>query len=188
MKKILVAILLGAVSAVSLDVGTLPDECLYKDSQSACQDDFDKCITKGGDICQKLLREGLPSVKECDNGPLCRKIGGVYISTYNYQQGFPYIEKGCDYKDSLACYFVGLMYDDGDKAVRQDFFKARQYYEKACDMGLSVGCNDLGILYATGKGVRKDEAKGKKYFGKACDMGSKSGCDNYRIANERGIK
>lgn len=59
-EKILVTILLGVVSAVSLNADdlALANECLKKKQKSACQ---------------KLIDKGLPSVEKCVDGQVCGK-------------------------------------------------------------------------------------------------------------------
>lgn len=173
MKKILAVILLGAVSAVSLNAEDLLDEldeCMKKQNQSACQ---------------KLIDEGVVSVEKC--GDVCVHAGLIYSVVENYHQALLYFEKACDLKDEHGCTFLGYMYRDG-KGARQDFFKARQYFEKGCELSEGEACNSLGILYVKGQGVKQDRVRAKKYYGKACDLGNQKACDNYRILNEQGIK
>ena len=119
MKKILAVILLGAVSAVSLDVGALVDECLYKDNQSACQ---------------KLIDTGsLPSLEECD-GRSCGGTGVVYVVAKHYFLALPYLEKACDLKNGGACYLLGSLYQKGGSS-------RKQYFKRACDLGEQYACD-----------------------------------------------
>lgn len=174
MKKILVTILLGVVSAVSLNADdlALANECLKKKQKSACQ---------------KLIDKGLPSVEKCVDGQVCAAIGLIYEFAENYHQALPYYEKACDLKHKDSCSLVGYAYKNGEGA-KQDFTKARKYYKKACDMESGEGCLDLAFLYVKGQGVKQDKAMAKKYYGKACDLGLQGGCDSYRKLNEQGIK
>lgn len=144
------------------------------------------CVSKKNKkACQKLIDNGLPSVKECSE--YCTMVGAIYDRYGKYQQALPYLEKACNLKDKEGCFNAGFLYHNG-QGVKQDFAKAKKYYEKTCDMEDKAACNHLGFLYAEGQGVKQDEARAKKYFGKACDLGNQNACDNYKILNEQGVK
>ena len=135
MKKILAVILLGAVSAVSLDVGALVDKCLYKDNQSDSQKLIDECLYKYNQIaCQKLIDTGsLPSLEECD-GRSCGGTGVVYVVAKHYFLALPYLEKACDLKNGGACYLLGSLYQKGVSS-------RKQYFKRACDLGEQYACD-----------------------------------------------
>lgn len=179
MKKLVIILALVVGMSVGLNAEKLSDD-KFNELVDDCIDNHNK------DSCQRLIDNGLASVKQCDTST-CYVVGFVYFQAGNYQQAFQYVSKACNQFNEYICFIVGLLYYDG-KGVRQDFIKARTYYEKACKTNHAGACNNLGFLYGNGKGVKQNLSVAKKYYGKACDLGEQMGCDNYKILNEQGIQ
>lgn len=179
MKKLVIILAL----VVEMSVGLNTEKLSYDEFNELTDD----CLeNRNEDSCQRLIDNGLVSVKQCDK-LTCEVIGLVYFNAGNYQQAFQYRKKACNqFHDEYGCFYVGEQYVDG-KGVRQDFIKAILYLEKACT-NFALACSRLGFLYEFGKGVKQNESVAKKYYGKACDLGNQMGCDNYKILNEQGIQ
>ncbi len=116
----------------------------------------------------------------------------------------------CNYGDGVACYELGLMYEDGllykkhnekndqrvcsvvealyadancetAKQIVPDYTKAKQMYQKAISYGYAEGYLGLGVLYVQGNGVAKDMRKAKMLFAQACALGNETGCFNHDL-------
>ncbi|MEE3705544.1 hypothetical protein V2I29_08185 [Campylobacter sp. CX2-8023-23] len=56
------------------------------------------------------------------------------------------LEISCDNGDMIACYNLGVLYDDGN-GVKQNYQKAAKLYQKSCDNNHILSCAALGRLY-----------------------------------------
>ena len=61
---------------------------------------------------------------------------------------------------------VSPMYKDGNKGIKQDYFKAAELYQIACNKDDAGGCSRLGVLYRKGLGVKQDYDKARHFFSK----------------------
>ncbi len=70
------------------------------------------------------------------------------------------------------------MFDEGDKDISIDDYKAVKYYRKACRLGSAKGCYFLGMMYGNGEGVNKDLNEALVYLDKGCSKGVSEACNN----------
>ena len=57
------------------------------------------------------------------------------------RQALSYWRRACDErKDSRACAFVGIMYDDGPDGFDRDEVKSGRAMQRACDLGMRLAC------------------------------------------------
>ncbi|MBF7048914.1 sel1 repeat family protein [Campylobacter volucris] len=96
----------------------------------------------------------------------------------DYINAMKYCKQACDLNSGISCSNLGVMYEDG-KGAEKDNFKAVEFYQKACKLNDNVGCSHLGYMYANGYGIKKDNFKAINFFQKACDLRDDLGCQNY---------
>ena len=146
---------------------------------------FEECVGKEmQNSCQKLISLGvLPNEKECTY-KICGIAGLVYTYAQDYQRALNYFEKGCELKDSSACWYFGALHYDG--SIKEDYKKAYVYLKKACDLGYGLGCNDIGAMYEKGEGLKQDYHQAKKYYEKACELKEGLGCQNLGVLYGQG--
>jgi len=66
---------------------------------------------------------------------------------------------------------LGIMYENGENGVLQNYAKAIEWYRKAADQGHAYAQQNLACMYAEGKGVDKDDVEAMKWHRKAADQG-----------------
>jgi TPR repeat protein len=71
---------------------------------------------------------------------------------------------------AMAQFNLGLMYDNGQGAPRDDV-AAVSWYRKAADQGHAKAQSNLGFMYFNGRGVSQDYAEAVKWYRKAADQG-----------------
>ena len=199
-------------SVVSVGMGAMSDEewnrisdnCWVKRDKNACQTLIDSGLLKSVEQCDKdscrtvgivyytagRYREAIPYTEKAialgDNRGYA-DLGEVYYKLQDYFNAKKYSEIACDKGNSRVCFYLGVMYSNGE-GVRQDYAKAAKLYKKACDMKDSDACNNLGFLYGNGLGVKQNLSTAKGYYGKSCDLGFQMGCDNYKLLNSQGVR
>ena len=105
------------------------------------------------------------------------KEGIKYIKNKKYRKGKELLEKACDAGDVRGCYYLGMMYDEGE-GIQQDKVKATKFYHISCEEG--IGCSNLANIYAKGEGgVQMDKSKALNLYTLACTVQPDgSGCYN----------
>ena len=78
----------------------------------------------------------------------------------------PLAEKG----ESLAQFYLGVMYEDG-RGVTRDYGTALMWYRKAAEQGQVKAQNNLGGMYYGGWGVTRDYGTAVKWYRKVADQG-----------------
>jgi hypothetical protein len=81
----------------------------------------------------------------------------------------------CNGGDAMACFNLGVQYDQGH-GVATDATKAAGLYEKACDARVADGCQRLADDYWYGIGVPADKHKGATLMKKGCALGGQWAC------------
>ena len=86
--------------------------------------------------------------------------------------------KAVDYdSNSPATFSLGMLYQDGEEGVSQDYTKAMYWYRKNADGGSYVGQYKVGEMYENGEGVAKNITEAKKWYKIAADQGYKDAID-----------
>ncbi|MDX2088933.1 MAG: tetratricopeptide repeat protein [Kofleriaceae bacterium] len=78
------------------------------------------------------------------------------------------LRKGCDGRQGLDCYLLGLMSELGIGGVAADDPKAAELHRRACDAGNGWGCFRLADMYMSGRGVAKSIGDGAHYYNEVC--------------------
>lgn len=58
-------------------------------------------------------------------------------------QGLSMIKRGCELKNSYACYYLSALYITGRNNVTKDMEKAFQYADTGCNLGCIYSCGNL---------------------------------------------
>lgn len=88
----------------------------------------------------------------------------------------------CDRDDAAACWSLGTLVRDDDRAA-----DAARLFARACDGGLAAGCTDLGHAHYTGRGAPWDVERARALYRQACDGGDDTGCANLGELDELGV-
>jgi hypothetical protein len=95
---------------------------------------------------------------------------------------FPDCSAQCVKGSAESCNQLGMIYQRGNKEVKNDAAKAEESYQAACNKKLAAGCTNLAGLYRWGQGtVKKDDEAFKKYATLGCNSGEGRAC--YMLAN-----
>lgn len=71
----------------------------------------------------------------------------------------------------LSEYYVGLIYQKGDRAVQQDHEKAIAWFKVAASHGFARAQNDLGWAYERGLGVRRNLDTAAEWYRRSAEQG-----------------
>ncbi|ENN71654.1 cytochrome c oxidase assembly factor 7 homolog [Dendroctonus ponderosae] len=100
------------------------------------------------------------------------------------KKGVGLLEKACNFKNGMACYYLSGLYIAGAKNgnkigekdakseydVPKNMEKAFKFALEGCNLGNMYSCANLSQMYAKGDGVAKNEELAKKYKAMALDM------------------
>lgn len=177
-KLVLVCGILASV--VSVSMGAMSDE-EWDNARHNCF----KFENEDKGACEALIKNGLPSVEQCDKDT-CTFVGGVYRLAGRYREAIHYHKKAIALGDNRGYALLGNIY-----IKFQDYYNAKKYYEIACskgngDISQSEPCSNLGFMYSNGKGVRQDYHKARELYKKACDMKYGLACNNLGVLYNNG--
>ena len=94
----------------------------------------------------------------------------------------PLAEQG----DSVAQFFLGVMYDDG-QGVTQDDKEAVKWYGLAAAQGYANAQHNLGLMYANGEGVIQDYKEAVRLYGLAAAQGNANAQHNLGVMYNYGM-
>ena len=89
----------------------------------------------------------------------------------NYQKAVEFYSKGCDFGYANACFFAGMIFEEGRGKKRTEDRNIRDLIEKACDAGDVQNC-----LENPNQGFMPDSAKARSHYERACELGHASSC------------
>ncbi|KAL5275074.1 COA7 family protein [Megaselia abdita] len=103
----------------------------------------------------------------------------------NVPKGVDFLEKSCQMKNALACFYLSGMHISGvneknnldskndsnrnssssstNYIIPKDMKKAFSFSQRACELGNMYACANLSQMYAKGDGVEKSEANAEKF-------------------------
>lgn len=139
---------------------------------------FRLCLNDDENACQRLIDNGLPSLKACDKSD-CNNIGIIYESISAFESAASYYKKACELNDKWACSNLGTLYFYG-RGVEENLAASNKSYEKACELNHASSCYYLGFHYEH----RVDKANfgtAKKYYDKACRLKHAESCNRIGI-------
>ncbi|TLE11192.1 tetratricopeptide repeat protein [Helicobacter bilis] len=173
-----------------------------------------QCSNGIKDSCSLLLKQGVPSVNECEIH-ICHIIGATLSANGSDREAIPYLQKSCQSSEKLGCSLLGLLYqmsgntDEAEIAyntacnnadvigcynmgVLQSMrtssnvggHAALQSFTRACSMQYPQACFNLAVVYAN---YKKDFANALYFFHIACDYGMMESCRNMRLLKDSGI-
>ncbi|KAK2722589.1 cytochrome c oxidase assembly factor 7 homolog [Artemia franciscana] len=120
--------------------------------------------------------------KGCDlgNAPSCLNLGLLNVTNMSeikvdrpkdMKAGMEYLQKACDGKEHLACYYLSGMFISGvPNTVEKNMKKAFDYSMKACELRNMYACANISQMYAKGDGVEANADLAKKYKDIALDI------------------
>ena len=121
---------------------------------------------KGPECIAKCDRLGRP--EDCYRAGDAYRRGKDEVAQ-NLPNAIKYWEKACAKKAREACFDLGRLYADGDKAgVAVDVAKAIPLLTSACDLGRGQACDLLSKRAESGEGMPKDHAKAIALLAKGC--------------------
>ncbi len=122
--------------------------------------------------------------QSCDGGVIdsCASLAsllsaGLGVDGKDFERAAALNERACAQDNRLACYNLGLQYQEG-QGVKKDVTRAAGLYRKACESNEATACHKLGALTLAGKGVQIDAQRARLYYQKAAEI--------YQILCERG--
>lgn len=76
----------------------------------------------------------------------------------DYTKGMALIEKACNLKDALSCFYLSGIYISGtrDQVIKKDPSAAFKYTQRACDLNNIQACVNLSLMYKRGDGVEQN--------------------------------
>lgn len=99
----------------------------------------------------------LNNYKSCVHGGAILTAQSEKHTKDDYIEGLKLLEKGCDGRFGLSCYFMGCIYLAGSEYISKDLNKAFTLTKKACDLGIAQACANVSIMYTKGDGIDKNE-------------------------------
>lgn len=133
---------------------------------------FGLCLNSDESACQRLIDNGLPSLKVCDKND-CNSIGIIYENTGAFKEAASFYQKACELNDKFACSNLGTLYFYG-RGVEENLTLSNKAYEKSCELGYSAGCYYLGFHYENSE--KPNLSSAKKYYDKACRFNHAESC------------
>lgn len=94
--------------------------------------------------------------------------------------------KAADRGSSVAAFYLGVKYNNGD-GVAQDKAEALHWYRKAAELGEETAQFNLGVMYRDGDGVEKDAKEAFQWFQKSAEQGYASAQCEVGIAYLKGL-
>ncbi len=139
------------------------------------------CANYHLEFCEKLIANGLPSLRTCNVRTECEFAGWLYAQVQSYTQSLPYLKKACDNRHMEGCNKLGFSYQR-----LNDYKRAKKYYKIACNNDNMGGCYNLAMLYYDGIGVRHSYEVANTLFQKICDNKEGLGCLQLAISYANG--
>jgi len=104
------------------------------------------------------------------------------------EEAHKYLKIGCELKDSISCFHLGLIELYGEKGVTQDVDNAVRLIEQSCDRNIPDACVEMfSVTYKGSKHeAYKNPEKAIEFAKKACDLGSFKGCVNASVMYKLG--
>ena len=114
----------------------------------------------------------------------CINLAGMYLdgigTKKNYKKAISIYNKVCDSDDITGgCYYIGVLYENGEKGVPKNYKKAIKYYTESCNYGDTQSCFNLAWMYFDGRGTQKNLNKSADFFTVACNHGNTDACNYY---------
>lgn len=133
-----------------------------------CNADF-MCVNRGVHI--KIVE---PYVKPSTKNPfpMLDRKQDKYIDDNKTAKEY---EQECNAGKSVACYNLGIIYQNGKKA-KKDIKKASLLYEKSCKEGFLTGCTKYATLFTNQDYLQRNINKAKKLYKQSCDNGEAVAC------------
>ncbi|MCR9296024.1 MAG: sel1 repeat family protein [bacterium] len=82
-----------------------------------------------------------------------------------------YYALAAEKNERIACYNLGIMYENGEGQLKQDFERAALWYRKAAEQGHPKAQCNLGWQYQNGKGVQRSLSEAEYWHRKAAKNG-----------------
>ena len=95
-------------------------------------------------------------------------------------------EQAANEGHDLACYYLGVMYNQG-RGVRRSQIKAMQWWEKAAERGDVAAQFNLGTLYFHGRNVKQSEETAAKWWEMAAEQGDREAQSHLGYLYENGL-
>ena len=111
--------------------------------------------------------------------------GNAAFERGDYAAAFDEWKESAEQGDPKSQYELGLLYDNGVGAPRDDV-EAVKWYRKSADQGLAAAQNNLGAMYTEGRGVPKDDKEAAKWYFQAAKQGSLAGLASLARSYEKG--
>ena len=108
------------------------------------------------------------------------------LNKKDFKAALKIFEKLALKNDAKAQNALGIMYFNGNNAVKRDPIKAKEWFEKAAAQNFASAQHELGVMYAKGEGIKQDKKVAKEWFRKACDNKVQKSCRIYKRLNEQG--
>lgn len=129
---------------------------MEESSREWVEENEKKCSNGDGEACHHLAGAVLDGdsglkkdtaraielyTKACNLGATdaCLDHGHLYYRNHDYTKAISFYEKGCEGHNGEGCFYVGIMYHQGD-LVKKDLTKARTFFKKACENDYDDGC------------------------------------------------
>lgn len=97
----------------------------------------------------------------------------TYGEMQDYSEAVKWYRRAAEQRDRIAkfaAYFIGQIYEQGERGVPQDYAEAVKWYRKAAEQGVGMAQIDLGVMYAEGRGVVKNDVKAHMLFNVAASQ------------------
>jgi TPR repeat protein len=126
-------------------------------------------LLRAAGIAVAVMNAGA-AVAELSDTAKARSLAIAANERGDYETALRRYQKLASDGDSMASYFLGKMYENGQGVV-QDGAKALDWYRKSVEQGGSLAKVEIGHLYYDGLGVPQDYAEALKWFQHAADEG-----------------
>ena len=149
---------------------------MNKEAESACEQ-FASIALENDNFCERFINN---EPKRKINKKDYFLAAGCYYDNKtgdkadNEKQALEYLQKACENKDFVACYYAGKFYYTSDKKSKESLSvwkKGLGYYDKACELGAKFACK-MGLKQTLQKlKANLNETK------KACEDGDVLMCE-----------
>jgi len=107
----------------------------------------------------KFVQKWKEIMAQCENEPF-QGIPNPKLLLLDAEQG-----------DVDSMYLLGVLYENGDDEIEQNYDKALEWYKKAAEIKDTDSMCAIAKLYEEGKGVKKNLKEAKKWMQKAANLG-----------------
>ena len=119
-----------------------------------------------------------PTWAGLDDGLAAFNIGDYATAFIEFQT---LAERG----NTIAQYYLGVMYDYG-RGVPENDVEAARWFRVAAEQGFLAAQNDLGLMYVLGHGVPQDDDQALHWWQKAADKGFPAAQKNLGLMHRTG--